>query len=439
MEIKDLYKSLKNKTKKIAIVGLGYVGLPLLVNFSKHYNVIGFDVNKEKINNLKNGKDDNEDVETDKLSSVDCLFSSNAVDLSNANFFIIAVPTPIDEYKNPDLSYIQRATALVGKYMPRGSIIVYESTVYPGVTEDFCIPILEKESNLQNGKDFYVGYSPERLNPGDQEHTIENIVKVVSAQDKDSLEIISKVYGEIVKAGIFKAKSIRVAEAAKVIENTQRDLNVALINELAILFSRMGIKTKDVLEAARTKWNFLDFSPGLVGGHCIGVDPYYLTFKAKELGYYPEVILAGRKINDNMAFFIGDQILKKLLNVKKLEGKIKVILFGLSFKENIKDIRNSKVPDIYNFLIKNGIDVAVFDPVVSKEEAKKVYNIDIIEYQEIKNANAVVFCVAHDYFKNMDLGILKSQLKIERPYLFDIKGIFQRDTVEKEGYRYWSL
>ncbi len=439
MKKKDLYKSLKNRTKKIAIVGLGYVGLPLLVIFSKHFQVIGFDTNKEKINNLKNSIDDNEDIETDQLSSVDCLFSSNAVDLSNANFFIIAVPTPIDEYKNPDLSYIQRATALVGKYMPRGSIIVYESTVYPGVTEDFCIPILEKKSNLLNGKDFYVGYSPERLNPGDKEHTIENIVKVVSAQDKDSLEIISKVYGEVIEAGIFKATSIKVAEAAKVIENTQRDLNVALINELAILFSRMGIETKDVLEAARTKWNFLDFSPGLVGGHCIGVDPYYLTFKAKELGYYPEVILAGRKINDNMAFFIGDQILKKLLNVKKLEGKIKVILFGLSFKENIKDIRNSKVPDIYNFLIKNGIDVAVFDPVVSKEEAKKVYNIDIIEYQEIKNANAVVFCVAHDYFKNMDLGILKSQLKIERPYLFDIKGIFQRDTVEKEGYRYWSL
>ncbi|MFZ3387013.1 MAG: nucleotide sugar dehydrogenase, partial [Candidatus Hydromicrobium sp.] len=292
MEIKGLYKELESKEKKIAIIGLGYVGLPLLIAFSKYFQIIGFDTNSEKIKNLKNGIDENKEIETEKLSPLDCILTSNASDLKNANFFIIAVPTPIDNYKNPDLCHIKEATILVGQNMPEGSIVVYESTVYPGVTEEFCIPLLEKESGLKNRKDFYVGYSPERINPGDKEHSIENIIKVVSAQTESSLDIISKIYGKVVKAGIFRAKSIKVAEAAKVIENTQRDINVALINELAILFSKLQIDTKEVLEAARTKWNFLDFTPGLVGGHCIGVDPYYLSFKAREINYYPDMINA---------------------------------------------------------------------------------------------------------------------------------------------------
>src|SRR4030043_227977 len=345
MEIKDLYEYLESKKKKIAIIGLGYVGLPLLIGFSKHFQVVGFDTSSEKIKNLKNGIDENNEIETEKLSSLDCFLTSNASDLKNANFFIIAVPTPIDNYKNPDLCHIKEATALVGKNMPEGSIVVYESTVYPGVTEEFCIPLLEKESGLKNRKDFYVGYSPERINPGDKEHSLENIIKVVSAQTESSLDIISKVYGKVVNAGIFRVKSIKVAEAAKVIENTQRDINVALINELAILFSKLGIDTKEVLETAKTKWNFLGFTPGLVGGHCIGVDPYYLSFKAREVNYYPEIINAGRKINDNMGFFIGEQILKILLKNHDKNTGFKVVLFGITFKENVADSRNTRVMD----------------------------------------------------------------------------------------------
>jgi len=349
------------------------------------------------------------------------------------------VPTPIDKHNNPDLYMVKRATELVGRNMTKGSVVVYESTVYPGVTEEICIPILEQESGLINLEDFWVGYSPERMNPGDKVHNVENIVKVVAAQDEYSLNIIAPVYEKIIKAGVYRAKDIRTAEAAKVIENTQRDLNIALVNEFAVIFSKLGLDTREVLSAAKTKWNFLDFYPGLVGGHCIGVDPYYLTFKAKEVGYRPEVILAGRNINDKMAFFIGDEILKRILNSGRIKGKIKVVLFGLSFKENIRDIRNSKVIDINNHLVQYGIDVDICDPVVSRREAKSQYNIDLIEYEDIKDADAVVFCVAHDCFKNIDLKDLKGRLKKGRPYLFDVKGIFKKDTVEKHGFNYWRL
>ena len=342
-------------------------------------------------------------------------------------------------HNDPDLSMIISATKLVGRNMTKNSIVVYESTVYPGVTEEICMPVLEKESGLTNKVDFWVGYSPERINPGDKVHNIENIVKVVAAQDEYSLNVIESVYKKIIKAGVYRVKNIRTAEAAKVIENTQRDLNIALVNELAIIFSKLGLDTREVLQAARTKWNFLDFCPGLVGGHCIGVDPYYLTFKAKEVGYHPEVILAGRKINDNMAFFIGDEILKRILNNGRLEGRIKIILFGLSFKENIKDIRNSKVPDIRSHLIQYGIDVDIFDPIISRAEAKKEYGIDLIEYEDIHDASAVVFCVAHDYFRNIDLRDLRLRLKKEKPYLFDIKGIFGKEIVEEYGFNYWRL
>ena len=439
MEIKDLYKELESRKKKIAVIGLGYVGLPLLIAFSKHFQVIGFDTNNEKINDLKNGIDENKEIEVDALSSLNCVLTSNVNELKNVNFFIIAVPTPIDNYKNPDLSHIEKATIMVGQNMPEGSIIVYESTVYPGVTEEFCIPLLERESGLMNRKDFYVGYSPERINPGDKEHSMENIIKVVSAQSENSLDIISKVYSKVVKAGVFRVKSIKVAEAAKVIENTQRDINVALINELAILFSKLGIDTKEVLEAARTKWNFLSFTPGLVGGHCIGVDPYYLSFKAREINYYPEMINAGRKINDNMGFFIGEQILKALLKNPHKPINFKVVLFGISFKENVADSRNSRVIDIYNYLVQHNIDVQIFDPIVNAKEVKKYYGIDLIKFEEVNNIDAAIFCVAHNCFKEMDLLELKSKMAGDSPFIFDIKWIFNKDGIEKLGYRYWRI
>jgi UDP-N-acetyl-D-galactosamine dehydrogenase len=323
--------------------------------------------------------------------------------------------------------------------MPEGSIVVYESTVYPGVTEEFCIPLLEKESGLKNRKDFYVGYSPERINPGDKEHSIENIIKVVSAQTEDTLEVISKIYSKVIKAGIFRAKSIKVAEAAKVIENTQRDINVALINELAILFSKLRIDTKEVLEAARTKWNFLDFTPGLVGGHCIGIDPYYLSFKAREVNYYPDMINAGRRINDNMGFFIGEQILETLLKNHHKIINFKVVLFGISFKENVADSRNSRVIDIYDYLMQHNIDVRIFDPVVNSKEVKENYGIDLIKFEEINDIDAAIFCVAHDYFKKIDLIELKSKMSGDNPFIFDIKWIFNKEDIEKLGYRYWRI
>lgn len=434
-----MFKELEQKRKKIAVVGLGYVGIPLLVSLSRHFDIAGFDISKKKIESLYNDDDFNDIINKNELKKLNCRLSSDESILKEANFFIVSVPTPIDNHNNPDLQMVKKATELVGRNMTEGSIVVYESTVYPGVTEEICIPILEKESGLINLKDFWVGYSPERMNPGDKVHDVENIVKVVAAQDEYSLNIISSVYGKIIKAGIYRTKDIKTAEAAKVIENTQRDLNIALVNEFAVIFSKMGLDTSEVLSAAKTKWNFLDFYPGLVGGHCIGVDPYYLTFKAKELGYHPEVILAGRNINDKMAFFIGDEILKRILNSRNIKGKIKIILFGLSFKENIRDIRNSKVVDINNHLMQYGIDVAIYDPVVSRKEAKSQYDIDLIGYEDIRDADAVVFCVAHDCFKNVDLKDLKSRLKKGRPYLFDVKGIFEKDIVEKNGFDYWRL
>jgi UDP-N-acetyl-D-galactosamine dehydrogenase len=441
MEIKGLFNQLKNKRAEIAVVGLGYVGLPLLLALGRHFKVIGFDTNSEKIKNLKNGIDENNEVNTKRLSppEIDCILTDDASYLKEANFFIISVPTPIDTYKNPDLSHIENATRLVGRNMPAGSIIVYESTVYPGVTEEFCIPILEKESNLKNKKDFFVGYSPERINPGDKEHPIENIVKVVSSQDEDSLEVISSVYSSIVKAGIYRAKSIKVAEAAKVIENTQRDINVALINELAILFSRLGIDTKDVIDAAKTKWNFLDFKPGLVGGHCIGVDPYYLSYKAREVNYYPEILNAGRKINDNMGFFIGEQILRMLLNSHHNNINFKVVLFGISFKENVADSRNTRVIDIYNYLSRHNMEVQIYDPVVNAEKVRGNYGINLINFEDINNIDAAVFCVAHDCFKKIDLAGLKQKMSGDNPYIFDIKWIFDSESIQRLGFRYWRL
>jgi len=436
----DFYDKLEKKQLKIAVVGLGYVGLPLLISLSKKFDVIGFDNSKNKINSLKDNEDLNNEIDKSELLNSCFELTNDERNLQKANFFVIAVPTPIDKHKNPDLICLKDATTTVGRNIPENSIIVYESTVYPGATEEICIPILEKESGLKNKKDFYVGYSPERINPGDKVHTLENIVKVVSAQDQETLDIISKVYGKIIKAGVYKAESIKVAEAAKVIENTQRDINVALVNELSIIFHKLGLNISEVLSAAKTKWNFLDFYPGLVGGHCIGVDPYYLTYKAKEIGYHPEVITAGRKINDNMGSFIGEQILKNLLkNNYSRNKKFKVILFGITFKENVRDFRNTKVMDIFNFLKQYNIDAQIYDPVVDKKEVKEQYNIRIIDYDEINEADAAIFCVAHNCFKEIDLNDLREKMNLSNPLLFDIKWIFNKDIAEKAGFKYWRL
>lgn len=436
----NFYNKLENRQLKIAVIGLGYVGLPLLISLSKKFYVIGFDNNENKINSLKNKKDLNNEVDEIELLNNYLNLTNDERSLEEANFFIIAVPTPIDKHKNPDLTCLKNATITVGKNMPKNSIIVYESTVYPGATEEFCIPILEKESGLRNKKDFSVGYSPERINPGDKIHALENIIKVVSAQDEDTLDIICKVYGKIVKAGVYKANSIKVAEAAKVIENIQRDINVALINELSIIFHKLGLNISEVLAAAKTKWNFLDFYPGLVGGHCIGVDPYYLTYKAKEIGYHPEVITAGRKINDNMGSFIGEQILKSLLkNNYNQNKKFKVILFGITFKENVRDFRNTKVMDIFNFLKLYNVDVKIYDPLVNKKEVEEHYNVKLISYDEINKADAAIFCVAHDCFKEIDLNDLRKKMNLHNPLLFDIKWIFDKDIAEKADFKYWRL
>lgn len=438
MVLKNFFKDLKDKKKKIAVIGLGYVGIPLLVNLGKYFRTIGFDINKYKVNSLRNNK--LEDIfDLSDFNKIDSTLTSDEKILKTANFFIVAVPTPINKHNDPDLSAVINATEIISRNMPKNSIIVYESTVYPGLTEEVCIPLLEEESGYINKTDFWVGYSPERINPGDKKYTLENIVKVISAQDDFSFNIIEKVYLKIIKAGIYRAESIKVAEAAKVIENIQRDINIALVNELAMIFSKLNIDTNQVLSAAKTKWNFLNFRPGLVGGHCIGVDPFYLTYKAKEVGYHPEIILAGRRINDNMSYFIGNEVIKRLLNNCEAKGKLKIVLFGVTFKENIKDIRNSKVVDLYKYFKQYGINTEVHDPIVDQSMAFDEYGIKIIGYNDIENIDAAIFCVAHNSFKSMNMVSFKSRFKSKNPYIFDVKGIFNKKVIESIGYKYWRL
>jgi len=391
------------------------------------------------LKNIRNKNNLEDFPELEDIENIDCTISSNEKILKEANFFIVTVPTPINSHNDPDLTAVMGATKIIGRNMPPDSIVVYESTVYPGLTEELCGPLLEEQSGLKSGINFNLGYSPERINPGDKVHTIENIVKVVSAQDEESLDVVEKVYSKIIKAGVYRAESIRVAEAAKVIENIQRDLNIALANELSMIFTKMGIESGQVFNAAKTKWNFLDFKPGLVGGHCIGVDPFYLTYKASEFGYHPEIILAGRRINDNMSYFIGNEILKSLLSNSEINGKLKITLFGITFKENIKDIRNSKVVDLCRYLKQYGADIMVFDPVAEWEQVYKEYGIEMIGYSGINNMDAAVFCVAHDDFKKIDLLELKSKFRNKYPYIFDVKGIFDRKAAEKAGFKYWRL
>ncbi|MBZ4643492.1 MAG: UDP-glucose/GDP-mannose dehydrogenase [Deferribacteraceae bacterium] len=421
---------------KIAVIGLGYVGLPLAVSFAKKFDVIGFDIKKERIEELKRGEDSTGEVNCEDLKNISINFTADPEDLNNANFYIVTVPTPIDTHNNPDLKPVISATKTVGKVLKKGDYVVYESTVYPGVTEEICVPILENESGLKFIKDFKVGYSPERINPGDKIHTFENIIKVVSGCDQESLDLIAEIYGKVVKAGIYKAENIKVAEAAKVIENTQRDLNIALMNELALIFDKMHIDTKSVLEAAGTKWNFLKFEPGLVGGHCIGVDPYYLTFKAEEFGYHPQVILAGRKINDSMGKFVAEKTVKLLIKAGKIVKDSKVLILGFTFKENVPDIRNTKIIDIYNELKDYGITADIFDPIADKEEIESEYGIKALtKLDNSKIYDSIILAVKHNYFIE-NLHILTPL--IDKASVFvDVKGVL-KDKVP-HNILYWRL
>ena len=429
----------KQQRRSIAVVGLGYVGLPIAVAFGKIDSVIGFDINKKKIEELQNGIDRTGEVSKEDLGIAQVRYTSEPADLKSANFIIVAVPTPINDALQPDLTALQKASELIGRNLSPGTIVVYESTVYPGATEEVCLPILEKTSGMKAGIDFKLGYSPERINPGDREHTLEKIVKVVSAQDQDSLDIVANTYALVVKAGIHRASCIKVAEAAKVIENTQRDLNIALMNELSLIFHRLGIDTKSVLEAAGTKWNFLKFSPGLVGGHCIGVDPYYLTSKAESVGYHPEVILSGRRINNGMGKFVAEQAMKLLSQLSRPASELRVGVLGLTFKENVPDLRNSKVPDIIRELHEYGVQVLVHDPIAEADEAMGEYGIHLIGWEEMKNLDGLIVAVAHKRFSDLGLRDLLTPLQsLKHGVLIDVKGIL--DPVEiPASLKYWRL
>src|SRR5215210_3705243 len=427
------------KPRSIAIVGLGYVGLPIAVAFGRQQSVIGFDINQTKINELQAGVDRTGEVSEKDLKSAQVTFTSEPSDLKAADFIIVAVPTPINEALQPDLKALRIVSELIGKNMSPGTIVVYESTVYPGVTEEVCVPILEKYSGLKSGVDFKVGYSPERINPGDKEHTLEKIVKVVSAQDEDSLEVVANTYALVVKAGVHRAPSIKVAEAAKVIENTQRDLNIALMNELALIFHRLGIDTKSVLDAAGTKWNFLKFTPGLVGGHCIGVDPYYLTAKAESVGYHPQVILSGRRINNGMGKFVAEQTMKLLSKLSRPANELRVGVLGLTFKENVPDLRNSKVPDIINELVEYGVKVIVHDPIAESEEAVREYGIHLVDWKQMNEVDGLILAVAHRSFVQMSVSELLTPLRSQKNgVLIDVKSVLDPKQIP-QALTYWRL
>jgi len=429
----------KISARKIAVVGLGYVGLPIAVAFGKQQRVIGFDINKAKIAELQKGLDRTGEVSSADLKATDVHYTYQPGDLKAADFIIVAVPTPINEALQPDLTALRRSSELIGANLSPGSIVVFESTVYPGATEEVCRPILEQASGMKCGVDFKLGYSPERINPGDKEHTLEKITKVVSAQDEASLDIIANTYGLVVKAGIHRAPSIKVAEAAKVIENTQRDLNIALMNELALIFHRLGIDTKSVLEAAGTKWNFLKFSPGLVGGHCIGVDPYYLTSKAESVGYHPQVILAGRRINNGMGKFVAEQTMKRLSELARPVKDLKVAVLGLSFKENVPDLRNSRVPDIIHELREYGVRVLVHDPIVEPEEAVEEYGIHLSTWDALSDIDGIILAVAHRAYADMGLQKLLKPLRSQQEgVVIDVKCLLDQAKLPKT-LKYWRL
>ena len=411
--------------ERIGIIGLGYVGLPLAVEFGKILEVVGFDINQSRIDELKKGIDRTLEVDKDEFSSSQGLsFTTNPEDLKKVNYFIVTVPTPVDEYKTPDLTPLIKASETVGKVLKKGDIVIYESTVYPGCTEEDCVPVLEKFSGLKFNMDFFCGYSPERINPGDKQHRLPNIKKVTSGSTPEIAEKVDQLYKKIIKAGTHKASSLKVAEAAKVIENAQRDINIAFVNELSLIFERMGIDTHEVLNAAGTKWNFLPYKPGLVGGHCIGVDPYYLTYKADSLGYHPQVILAGRRINDNMGVHIANRVIKLMTQNNLPVNKSKILVLGITFKENCPDIRNSKAIDVIRELQSFGTDVEVYDPHADTQEVKHEYGLSLTTTLNKKYA-AIVLAVSHDEFKKLDWNLIKN----ENTIIYDVKGFLDKDFV----------
>jgi UDP-N-acetyl-D-galactosamine dehydrogenase len=439
----ETFKRIQAKQDYLAVVGLGYVGLPIAVAFAEKVKTLGFDINQEKINVYKQGIDPTREIGDEKIQSTALEFTTDPARLKEAKVIIVAVPTPINGDKTPDLAPVVHASKIIGQNLARGSIVVFESTVYPGVTEDICVPILEKESSLVCGKDFKVGYSPERINPGDKVHRLENIRKIVAGMDEETVENIAAVYELIIHAGAYKAPSIKVAEAAKLAENAQRDINIAFMNELAMVFDRIGINTKDVIDAMNTKWNALGFYPGLVGGHCIGVDPYYFIYQAEILGYHSQIIAAGRKINDNMGIFVADTVIKKMLQANKNVKKSNIYIMGITFKEDCPDLRNSKAVDVCQHLAAYGIKVKVVDPVADPIEFKRTFGMELIDIKDVQNADCLMFLVAHQQFKNLLPVDLEAMFKLQKQQtkhvLIDIKNIFEQKTMEAKGYSYWSL
>lgn len=439
----SLFEQIINKKEKISLVGLGYVGMPIAVAFAKKADVIGFDLNEEKIKLYKSGIDPTKEVGDDTIKKTNVFFTCDEKELKKAKFHIIAVPTPVNLDHTPDLTPVEGASHIVGRNLVAGSIVVYESTVYPGVTEDICIPILEKESGLKCGVDFKVGYSPERINPGDKEHRLENIRKIVSGIDEDALEEIKNVYNLVIDVGTYPVSSIKTAEAIKVVENSQRDINIAFMNELAMVFDRMNIDTNEVVEGMNTKWNALGFKPGLVGGHCIGVDPYYFTYQAEKLGYHSQIILNGRIVNDRMGAFVADAIIKQLILAGKSPKNSRVAILGLTFKENCPDTRNSKVEDIIKRLNEYAINPIVVDPWANAEEAMKEYNVQLTNLQDVCNMDCIVLAVAHSQFRQLSIDeidkLFSKELKPEEKVLIDVKSIKELREVKAKGYRYWRL
>jgi len=433
------FESLAARKDRIAVMGLGYVGLPLAVHLARHFAVTGFDLKPDRIAELRSGCDRTLEVSAARLKETEITFSSDPAVLSACRLIVVAVPTPIDEYRIPDLNPLRRASELAGRHMVRGTCVVYESTVYPGVTEEVCLPILTDCSGLVFGVDFAIGYSPERINPGDKTHSLDRIVKVVSGSDPAARRLLEQVYGRIVPAGIHPVSSIRVAEAAKVIENTQRDLNIALMNELAMIFDRMGIDTTEVLQAAATKWNFLPFKPGLVGGHCIGVDPYYLTFKAESLGYHPEMILAGRRINDNMGRYVAQRVVKFAAKAKQGAAAAKIGVLGVTFKENVPDLRNTKVVDMVRELKEYGIEVRIHDPLADADEARRYYGLDLERIESLQGVDAVIVAVMHSCYKEMGLAEIAALCGGRMPVVIDLKSLFSPEEARALGVMYWRL
>lgn len=438
-----LYEKIVKKEEKISLVGLGYVGMPIAIAFAEKVDVIGFDFNKEKIELYKSGIDPTNEVGDDVIQNTMVHFTSDERELNKAKFHIVAVPTPVNQDHTPDLTPVKSASEILGRNLTKGSIVVYESTVYPGVTEDVCIPILEKESGLKCGVDFKVGYSPERINPGDKVHRLENIVKIVSGMDEETLGEIKKVYDLVISVGTYPVSSIKTAEAIKVVENSQRDINIAFMNELAMVFDRMGIDTNEVVDGMNTKWNALGFRPGLVGGHCIGVDPYYFTYEAEKLGYHSQIILSGRKVNDGMGAFVADATIKELILAGRAPKGSKVVILGLTFKENCPDTRNSKVEDIIIRLKEYGIDPIVVDPWANNNDAMNEYNVFLTPLDEVTEVDCIIFAVAHDIFRQMSWNKIETlynkKLLLNERVLIDVKGMRNREEANEMGYRYWRL